>query len=142
MSLYKKVLLPISGKSAGSQGLKALEHALALSPGELILLHVSPPLPKILGGGAHQELKQENEAKSLTLLSPVTEAVERSKTPFHVRVEEGTPAETIVRVSHEEKADIIVMFTDGVDGLEDFLMGSITERVLRQTDTTLLVVRR
>lgn len=34
------------------------------------------------------------------------------------------------------------MYTDGRDGLEDLLIGSITERVLRNTDTALLAVRR
>ena len=43
-------------------------------------------------------------------------------------MEEGTPAETIVRVADEENADLIVMFTDGRDGLGDLLIGSITER--------------
>ena len=45
-------------------------------------------------------------------------------------------------MAHEEKVDLIVMFTDGRDGLEDMLFGSITERVLRETDIPLLVVRR
>ena len=38
-------------------------------------------------------------------------------------------------------AKVIVMFTDGRDGLGDLLIGSITERVLRNTDTPLLAVR-
>ena len=46
-----------------------------------------------------------------------------------------------MRVADEENADLIVMFTDGRDGLGDLLIGSITERVLRNTDTPLLAVR-
>lgn len=57
-------------------------------------------------------------------------------------VREGLAANTIVTVGHEEGVDMIVMYTDGRDGLADMLIGSITERVLRNTDIPLLAVRR
>ena len=100
--MYKKVLLPVSGKKHGERAHQALKHALGLCSGEIL---------------------------------------EKDGVSFHTRVEEGTPAETIVRVADEENADLIVMFTDGRDGLGDLLIGSITERVLRNTDTPLLAVR-
>ena len=43
-------------------------------------------------------------------------------------VREGLAADTIVTVGHEEGVDMIVMYTDGRDGLADMLIGSITER--------------
>ena len=89
----------------------------------------------------YTELKREEAAKGLTLLCPLIEILEKDGVSFLTRVEEGTPAETIVRVADEENADLIVMFTDGRDGLGDLLIGSITERVLRNTDTPLLAVR-
>ena len=139
--MYKKILLPVSGKSHGQRAQKALKHAMGLCSGEIILLHVTEPLPQIVGGEAHAELKREEAAKGLTLLCPPIETLDKAGISFHTRVEEGTPAETIVRVAHEESADLIVMFTDGRDGLSDMLIGSITERVLRNTDVTLLAVR-
>ena len=114
---------------------------MGLCSGEIILLHVTEPLSQIVGGEAHTELKREEAAKGLTLLCPLIEILEKDGVSFHTRVEEGTPAETIVRVADEENADLIVMFTDGRDGLGDLLIGSITERVLRNTDTPLLAVR-
>ena len=139
--MYKKVLLPVSGKKHGERAHQALKHALGLCSGEIILLHVTEPLSQIVGGEAHTDLKREEAAKGLTLLCPLIEILEKDGVSFHTRVEEGTPAETIVRVADEENADLIVMFTDGRDGLGDLLIGSITERVLRNTDTPLLAVR-
>lgn len=139
---YSKILLPVSGKTCGKRANKALQHAMQLCAGEIILLHVTPPLSQMVGGEAHAQLKREENAQGQTCLGPAIQELEKTKIPFRTRVEEGTPAETIVRVAHEENADLIVMFTDGRDGLEDLLIGSITERVLRNTDTALLVVRR
>ena len=42
--MYKKVLLPVSGKKHGERAHQALKHALGLCSGEIILLHVTEPL--------------------------------------------------------------------------------------------------
>ena len=71
--MYKKVLLPVSGKKHGERAHQALKHALGLCSGEIILLHVTEPLSQIVGGEAHTELKREEAAKGLTLLCPLIE---------------------------------------------------------------------
>ncbi len=139
--MYSKVLLPVSGKTHGERSRKALAKALGVSAGEIVLLHVTEPISQVVGGEAHTELQREASARGLTLLCPIIETLETAGVAFHTRVEEGTPAETIVRVADEEKVDLIVMYTDGRDGLGDMLLGSITERVLRNTSVDLLAVR-
>lgn len=140
--MYKKIIVPVSSRKSGERTRKALAHARALCKGELVLLHVTEPLPNLVGGEARMELKNDARAMGLTLLCPFLDELERAGIKFQTRVEEGNIAETIVRIAHEEEADLIVMFTDGRDNLEDMLFGSITERVLRETDTPLLAVRR
>ena len=57
-------------------------------------------------------------------------------------VDRGAPANIIVKVAEREKVDVIVMFSDGRDCVTDMLLGSCTERVLRNTLTTLLIIRQ
>lgn len=130
--IYQRVLVPVSGKNSGERAAKALRHAKTLCSGEIILLHVTEALPNLVGGAAHTELERSNTAKAETLLAPLADALKK----------EGLAADTIVTVGHEEGVDMIVMYTDGRDGLADMLIGSITERVLRNTDIPLLAVRR
>ena len=139
--MYNKVLLPVSGESRGDRSRKALAKAMAVCAGEIILLHVTEPISQVVGGEAHMELEREAAAQGLTLLCPIIEILESAGAAFHTRVEAGTPAETIVRIADEEHVDLIVMFTDGRDGLGDMLIGSVTERVLRNTGVDLLAVR-
>lgn len=140
--IYERILLPVSGKFKGERAQKALVHALRLTSAELILLHAYQPLPKIVGGEAHTELVEEATATSLTLMSPIINKVQQTGLPYKVRIVEGSPAEAIIHVAHEEKCDLIVMYSDGRDDLADMLVGSVTERVLRNTDTPLLAIRR
>lgn len=140
--IYQRVLVPVSGKKSGERTSKALRHAKTLCSGEIILLHVTEALPTLVGGAAHTELERTSAAEGDTLLSPLLEQLKREGVACRGIVREGMPADTIVTVGHEEAVDMIVMYTDGRDGLTDLLIGSVTERVLRNTDIPLLAVRR
>lgn len=140
--IYKRILLPVSGKFQGQRAIKALEHALTLVNGDIVIVHAYPPLPSIVGGEGHVELLNTATAEALKLVAPVVQRVEKEGLPYKVRVIEGAPEDAIVQAAREESCDIIVMFTDGVDRLTDLLLGSVTERVLRATDVPLLAIRR
>lgn len=51
----------------------------------------------------------------------------------------GKPAQEILRIAHDRRADLIVMSSHGLTGPRKWLLGSTTERVLRGTDTAVLV---
>lgn len=139
--MYKKVLVPICGKNHCERGHKALDKALKICDGEIILLHVTDPIAQVLGGEARAEVVHDQHAAGRVLLEPVVVRLQEAAVPFYVRIEAGTIADTIVHVAIEEKVDLIVMFTDGADGLQSLLLGSVTERVLRNTPMDLLAVR-
>lgn len=140
--MYKKVLVPVSGKLHCERSMKAVDKAIKLCDGEIVLLHVTEPVAQTVGGEARADIEREDASQGLMAIGPILQALEGSKVPFHTRVISGTPAETILGVALEEKADLIVMFTDGRDTLADLFFGSITERVLRDASVDLLAVRQ
>lgn len=60
---------------------------------------------------------------------------------FHVHVTMGHPATEIVRVATEKEIDLLVMATHGHTALERFLIGSVTERVVRTASCPVFTVR-
>lgn len=56
-------------------------------------------------------------------------------------VEEGAPHERILEYAERNDVDLIVMGTHGRRGLNRFLLGSVTERVLRGADVSVLATR-
>ena len=56
-------------------------------------------------------------------------------------VSNGSPAQDVCRTAESQGADLIVMATHGHTGLKHFMLGSVTESVVRQVSCPVLIVR-
>jgi len=56
-------------------------------------------------------------------------------------VEMGTPHSAILQYADEQGVDLIVMGTHGRTGVERYLLGSVTEKVVRLSDVPVVTVR-
>ena len=54
--------------------------------------------------------------------------------------EEGSPADAILKTIDKEHIDLVVMGTSGKHGLDTFLLGSVTEKVVRSAKCPVLAV--
>ena len=54
---------------------------------------------------------------------------------------QGDPAEEILRAAERHRADLIVMGSKGLTGLERYLLGSVSRKVARHASCSVLVVR-
>ena len=54
---------------------------------------------------------------------------------------EGVPHDTILEYAEEADVDVVVMGTHGRSGLDRYLLGSVTERVVRSAEVPVLTVR-
>lgn len=139
--MFKKVLLPISSKTK-ERSLKSVQAAIHIKPDEVLLLHVLDPVPETIGGKDRQQLQKEADDAVGAIFSEYEGLIRDSGIHCSKIVDHGTPANVIVKIAEREKADLIVMFSDGQDSVTDLLLGSCTERVLRNTAVALLVLRK
>ncbi|MBQ7456634.1 MAG: universal stress protein [Desulfovibrio sp.] len=139
--MFDKVLLPISIKTK-ERSMKAIDAALHLSPKEIILLHVLDPVPEMIGGKDRQQLQHDADEAGQTIFAEYEAIIQKANAHCTKIIDRGVPANVIVKVAEREKVDVIVMFSDGRDCVTDMLLGSCTERVLRNTLTTLLIIRK
>jgi universal stress protein A len=56
-------------------------------------------------------------------------------------IKSGDPAQVIISVAREIGADLIVIATHGRRGLAHLIMGSVTEKVVREAPCTVLTIR-
>jgi nucleotide-binding universal stress UspA family protein len=126
---------------------RALEFALGLAhefSAELIVLHALPGLGWVYGMehlrlDLTREKAKAREAVFDKLVSSVPESARRNPR-VRIELQEGRPAETILRFAGEEKVDMIILNTQSRSGLDRALLGSTAERVVRGAHVPVLSV--
>jgi nucleotide-binding universal stress UspA family protein len=85
------------------------------------------------------ELQAKAEAYGTDLVERVADRFGDVQTRTEVR--SGNPHETILDYTDEHDIDLVVMGTHGRTGLDRYLLGSVTEKVVRTSDVPVLTVR-
>ncbi len=74
-------------------------------------------------------------------LAPVAKRAEKARIKVQGRVVPGLPVQEIRRVAEKIKADLILTTTHGRTGLSHALIGSVTERLVRESPIHVMVLR-
>lgn len=146
--MFDKILVPVdfSEQSRAAFGHGAL--FAAAFGGTLELVHVVEPVvqahpPFWVGESALAgELHRQGLARAeLQLQSLLPTLPAPSGAAAGARVLAGTLPEALVDYARESKADLMVVSTHGRTGFSRWLMGSVSERLLRQAPCPVLVAR-
>ena len=144
--MYETVLFPTDGSDPS---LRALDYAFDLADTYGATLHAlyvvdtTYPYGDFDGGGVDPEpllraLREEGDRA----LDDVEERAESAGIPL-VRAsrESGHVHRAILEYADDNDVDVIVMGTHGRRGLGRWILGSVTERVVRAADVPVLTVR-
>jgi nucleotide-binding universal stress UspA family protein len=127
---------------------RALDHAAVLArwyEAELTVLHVSPLMPTLFGMepavSAATLAPFDREALGRELVTFVGETMNATPRP-QLLVRSGPAAATVLGYAAENGTDLIVLGTHGRTGFERFMLGSVTEKVVRKATCPVLTVPR
>ncbi len=145
--MFNKVLVPLDGSELAES---ALDPALTLAQqvkGEVVLLSV-PILKHMFVTGRNgytlmlpEDSLAESEQELMGYLQTIVQDRAHSDVSFRMEVINGDEASVIVETAGAENVDLIVMSTHGYSGLSRWMLGSITEKVLRAAPCPVLVMR-
>ena len=109
----------------------------------MVLLAV-PEVPEVEDYRAPAEAVEAIRSKTVTNMENFLNAVARSLHQDEIEVRTITtgslPVRTIVSVSDEEQADVIMLTSRGRGGWDLLFMGSVAERVVAQTDKAVFMI--
>ncbi len=141
---FKKILVPVDFTPASES---ALKYGLSLATkygGKLFVLHVVNLRGELAGFYiphlSFEKLDDEMKKGAGEMLEKFTKRILKGFKNFEKVLLCGTPYLEIVRYAREENMDIIVMGTFGRSGIEGYLFGSTTERVMKNAEVPVLVV--
>lgn len=138
--MYKKIILPTDGSTYADQEVDRVTNLIA-DDGEIIVLSVAGRLTSS-AFQSRKNVRRVNEG----LKKEAEDAVEKMAAKFdddlNVKkmVVTGFPADKINEVADKENADLIVISASGKSGLHKFVLGSVAEKVLKNSEIDVLLV--
>jgi nucleotide-binding universal stress UspA family protein len=138
---YQKILVATDGSDCSSL---AVDHAMNLSQtlGARLYALYSVDVQRAFHVGIHfGEAVAELERFGREAVATVREKAEERGIRCEEILTEGTPYKSIIRVSDEIGADLIVLGSTGMTSLERALIGSESQKVLLYSERPVLLVR-
>lgn len=143
---YRHVLVA-TDLSHGSRDAAEKSTRLGLGAGaQTTLLHVflAPALRLTMGhtlsAGARNDILYDERKNALRGLSSFAQSLSLNRPELAVRHEDTTTAQEILTAADESGADLIVVASQSKGGVERFLLGSVTEKVLAESSVDVLVI--
>jgi nucleotide-binding universal stress UspA family protein len=138
--MYDRILLPTDGSEGNDRAVGEAIDLAAETGAELHVLFVVeelPYAPEMTEDRLEVQLRGIGEEATET----IRERAEEAGVTAQTTIEDGTPHLEILGYVDREMIDLVVMGTHGRNGLDKYLLGSVTERVVRSADVPVLTVR-
>jgi universal stress protein A len=143
----KKIICPTD---FSDPSFKAMEAAVELAKhfsSELVIIHVVPPVPGLdveFFSSSNFDVpayQQEIERSAQRDLQGQISKLKNERLTIRSSILTGQAADRIVQFAQDEKADLIVIATQGRTGLKHLVFGSVAEKVVRLSGQPVLTIR-
>lgn len=133
--MFDRILVPTDGSGCADVAIDYAEDLATRYGATVHLLSVVDS--RIVDDMPRDEGQQDAHA---AIVSDACDSISEETTVIEA-VRTGLPHETILEYADEESIDLVVMGTHGRTGIQRFVLGSVTEKVLRLAETPVLTVR-
>lgn len=151
--MYKKILVPHAGTTAGDKALKHAIHIAKFSSAEIIILHVIEDFPHvpILAIHASQANQIKKEIANVTkqaklimqkVMTKKIQLCQKNNVKASLKIVTGIVYEEILKIVHNQKIDLIVMSKRRkLPGLKRVLsLGSVSRKIVESTSCPILLI--
>ncbi len=136
---FKRVLCPVQFDKNSVAALALAKEIVKQNQGRLFVLNIVSPHsdPTRVAGAAMAAHDEKLAEQELARLKAEMLADVEHETILRL----GNPAEEIIKAEHDYGADLVVMATHGRTGVSHLVLGSVAERVVRESVCPVLTMR-
>lgn len=146
MDRIKKILVPTDFSDMAKQAVQFAHELAGLHDATLEIIHVfeEPAFPSFYGAGALMLYGQVPDLRkqTVTALEEIAGTLkEKGGAKVYTHLLDGHAANQICQFAEENEIDLIVIPTHGLTGFKHVLLGSVTERVVREAHCPVFVYK-
>jgi universal stress protein A len=146
----KKILAPIDFSELSMEAMRGAIKLANDFSAEVYLVHIIAPhntfIPLPLATNAEQSRELAREAAMLQQAEEELKRIKKDEFGDSKKVSTfvavGQPVEKLVEYARQQEIDLILLATHGRTGAEHFVIGSVTEKLVRYAPCSVLVFRR
>ncbi len=145
--MFEKILFPTDFSDVATKALQYVKRLKEAGGEEVVVLHVidQSNLELLSSYSTIQDfinIEKEIEKRSSESIGLVVNELKKLGYSVRARVEKGVPVRVLLKVAEEENPSVIVMGSHGKGNLEEMLLGSVSEKVVRKSKHPVLIVKR
>ena len=143
--MFKKILFPTDFSDVSHKAVKYIKQLKSAGAHEVIVLHVIDEKELLVLSRVPDQYLQITADMEKEIEKKMTSiVVDMTAEGFQVKpkVKTGKPFKEIMLTAAEEKVSIIVIGSHGKSNIEEMLIGSVSENVIRHAKVPLLVISR
>lgn len=141
----RRILVPVDFSEHARRALAHAKELASLYGAELQILHVFEEVlhPAFYASGRTSifEFMPQIQSEATKQIQQLLDEVVGKDYPAEIYLKEGHPAREIINFVDEHATDLIVIATHGLRGIEHFLLGSVTEKVVRMSSCPVFTVK-
>jgi len=146
--MFEKILYPTDFSDVSKKALEYIKKLKMAGTKEVIVLHVIDE--REIEHISHladvsldiKRLEKEREEYAQKEMGAIEAELKESGFDIKTRIEKGIPFRDILRVEEEEDISVVVIGSHGKSCINEMLLGSVSEKVIRKSNKPVLVVRR
>ena len=143
--MFDKILYPTDFSEVSTKVLGYVKRLRETGTQEVVALHVIDKKSlDFLFYDTQKSLDAETELiqRAQQDMEPIIDELNRCGFIARARIETADPFREILRVEEEEKVSLIVIGSHGKSNIEEMLLGSVSEKVVRKAKGPVFIVKR
>lgn len=139
--MYKHILLAYDGSENAMRAAKEAIKIASSSPESFIEVVYAVNIEKSKSEVLHAPSVEALEVMRRQKLSGVENLLKESDISYRVKILRGIPGPEIVKYANEQKVDLVVIGSRGLNALQQMVLGSVSHKVMKRVKCPALVVK-
>ena len=139
--MYKKIILATDGSEHAKRAAENAMRIAKCTEGALVEIVFVVDSDKVKSDVISNWNSADLDGKRKERIREVEKLARSSEVSYKVTILQGEPGPVIVEYANNHQADIIVIGSRGLSGLQQFVLGSVSHKVAKRANCPVLIVK-
>ncbi|SOC42385.1 universal stress protein [Ureibacillus acetophenoni] len=139
--MYKHILLASDGSENAVRAAKEAVKIASCNEESIIEVVYVVDFDKAKSDVLHSNSSEALEIERRKKNSKVLQYLNDTKIRYKTTILRGNPGPEIVKYANEQKVDLVVIGSRGLNGLQEMMLGSVSHKVMKRVNCPALIVK-